>query len=362
MYSITTAEQPAIDDAERFVRALFEGYEDEGLACIIDVLLKPNPKRPGKFLWTSKNENYYPMPGRMDDLLGDLLGLIKSHPERDVYICTQLLKDRSRKKESSKKLRVAWAEFDAGEDLPEGMPPPSIIVESSPGHFHAYWLLDEECDPFAVEALNRGIAYRFEADMGGWDLSQVLRVPGTLNHKYPDSPEVRLLKLAPKLVYTYEELAEQAPPIKEETHPLEDLDNGETREDEARALLGLIAGKVRPNILETIEEGWESYTPREGGDYSRSAADAAVVSALLGAGLTPTQIRTIYQHYPVGTEGKYSERGDKYLKLTIKEMRAWRRDKLGKVPAPTDELSPNGSSENHRHHNHDSYRGDDCDD
>src|SRR5207253_2736302 len=33
------------------------------------------------------------------------------------------------------------------------------------------------------------------ADPSGWDLTQLLRVPGTRNHKYEDAPLVRVLQL-----------------------------------------------------------------------------------------------------------------------------------------------------------------------
>jgi hypothetical protein len=41
--------------------------------------------------------------------------------------------------------------------------------------------------------LNKSVTYHLGADKGGWDLSQVLRIPGTYNHKYDFLPQVKLL-------------------------------------------------------------------------------------------------------------------------------------------------------------------------
>lgn len=57
------------------------------------------------------------------------------------------------------------------------------MVESSPGHFHAYYRLTEAIPPERAEALNKRLAHMIGADASGWDLSQLLRVPGTMNHK-----------------------------------------------------------------------------------------------------------------------------------------------------------------------------------
>ena len=66
---------------------------------------------------------------------------------------------------------------------------PTIAIESSPGRFVGLWMLDKTMN----EGLNRRLSYAIDADKGGWDLSQVLRIPGTRNYKYQSTPQVRLL-------------------------------------------------------------------------------------------------------------------------------------------------------------------------
>ena len=54
--------------------------------------------------------------------------------------------------------------------------------------------------------------------------------------------------------------------------------------------------------------------PARGG---RSEHDARVCVALLYAGATPADVAAVFEHYPVGTAGKYAEAGRPYLKRTI---------------------------------------------
>jgi hypothetical protein len=44
-----------------------------------------------------------------------------------------------------------------------------------------------------TEDMNKKLAYSVGADHGGWDITQVLRIPGTRNHKYPQAPYGKLL-------------------------------------------------------------------------------------------------------------------------------------------------------------------------
>lgn len=69
---------------------------------------------------------------------------------------------------------------------------PSIVVETSEGRWHCWWLVDEEITAQeASEASHR--IYRAHRDQGvdsGWGTGKLLRVPGTLNTKYGKPVEV----------------------------------------------------------------------------------------------------------------------------------------------------------------------------
>lgn len=55
----------------------------------------------------------------------------------------------------------------------------------------------------------------------------------------------------------------------------------------------------------------------------RSEVDYSVCLALCYAGLADADILAVFQHYPIGTNGKYSERGPDYLARTVGNARAW---------------------------------------
>src|SRR5205823_123867 len=67
------------------------------------------------------------------------------------------------------------------------------LVASSPGRLQAYWGLTQPLPPAHAEQLNRRLSRAIGADSSGWDLTQLLRIPGTRNWKYPDAPVVSVL-------------------------------------------------------------------------------------------------------------------------------------------------------------------------
>lgn len=59
---------------------------------------------------------------------------------------------------------------------------PDVIVESSPGRFHAYWRI-ADCPLDQFTALQKALAAKFNGDLKVSDLPRVLRVPGFLHRK-----------------------------------------------------------------------------------------------------------------------------------------------------------------------------------
>jgi hypothetical protein len=121
--------------------------------------------------------------------------LEKSDEGREVYFCVHLLTKARRIKENACEVSTLWGELD-GTPVPNGELKPTAVIESSPGKFHTYWRLDSEIPPETAEDLNKRIADKIGADPSGFDLTQLLRVPGTRNHKYRGTPVVRIVGLA----------------------------------------------------------------------------------------------------------------------------------------------------------------------
>lgn len=117
----------------------------------------------------------------------------------NCYFVPAVLGGTRRIKANFHESRVVWVDFD--KPLPSGeVPPtpvdPSIVVQSSPGKYHMYWLLDEAVGPWPTEGANKHLieAVGDGADKSGFDCTQLLRVPGTLNYKYDPPTPVHIVK------------------------------------------------------------------------------------------------------------------------------------------------------------------------
>ena len=81
-------------------------------------------------------------------------------------------------------VRAAFADLDGAPLAPvlEGPLVPSFTVESSPGRFHAYWLVsDLPLERF--KAVQQAIAASFGGDPAVCDLPRVMRLPGFWHRK-----------------------------------------------------------------------------------------------------------------------------------------------------------------------------------
>lgn len=80
------------------------------------------------------------------------------------------------------RVRAVWADFDSP-NLPRTMPlKPHIVVESSSGKYHAYWLVDGlPLDMF--KSVQLAIATRCGSDPSVCDLPRVMRLPGFIHQK-----------------------------------------------------------------------------------------------------------------------------------------------------------------------------------
>lgn len=114
----------------------------------------------------------------------------------NIYFSPQVYEYPYRRKEAVfKAQRVLWADLDTC-PIDIVTPKPSVAWESSPGRYAALWFLDSDYPLDSVLQACKGIAYEYAeqgADKGGWDATQVLRVPGSINYKYGDGVPGRLL-------------------------------------------------------------------------------------------------------------------------------------------------------------------------
>lgn len=139
-------------------------------------------------------EHFFWYPNELSDLLGETDCNYTSY---DAYFCPHLLKEEKRVKENASYAPTAWADLDTCKPSQLSVAP-TVTVESSPQRYQAYWVFQEVQDPGDIEDLNRRIAYAHQsegADITGWDLTQLLRIPMTYNLKRPTAHIVRTLNV-----------------------------------------------------------------------------------------------------------------------------------------------------------------------
>lgn len=262
---------------------------------------------------------YFEYPGALPAAAA--WGLDSSERGLESYFCAHLLRARRRTKDAAAPVLTLWADAD-GEVTPDA-PEPTAVVQSSPGRAHLFWRLKHSLSPTVAEGLNRRLALSLGADRSGWDLSQLLRPPGTRNRKYRGAPAVELVEIDAGVVY----------------HPRElDLILPKAPQPAAASRSAVRAADTRARILaspDSVDLSRLSVRARTliargnagaGAPYaSRSEADFAVCLAMFSAGYGEAEVRAVITDFANGISDKYREKGrygDSYLSLTIANARA----------------------------------------
>jgi hypothetical protein len=139
-------------------------------------------------------QRFYRYPDQLDTAIR-CADYFAAEPDRELYFCVHRLTSESREKTAAGDVWTLYAEQDGGVLGDFAKEHATAIVESSPGRWHLYFRLSRPLPPEEAEHLNRRLAKTIGADPSGADISQVLRIPGTKNHKYPDKPQVKLKRL-----------------------------------------------------------------------------------------------------------------------------------------------------------------------
>ena len=115
--------------------------------------------------------------------------ILKVEQNHNVYFCINLLDKQERKKEHCLPTNLLWADLDSvnPDTIQPPQVPPPIVIQSSPGRWQAIWRMTTHVPAIQAQDYSRRIAYTLApqgADISGWDLTQLLRVPLTVNFKY----------------------------------------------------------------------------------------------------------------------------------------------------------------------------------
>jgi len=113
---------------------------------------------------------------------------IEHNRDKDLYFCPHGFTQKRRHSSLAVEPFLLWADLDEIDPRTVSLRP-TIAIESSPGRYVGLWSIDKPMN----KSVNRRLSYAVGADRGGWDITQVLRVPGTVNYKYSSKPKTRIL-------------------------------------------------------------------------------------------------------------------------------------------------------------------------
>jgi hypothetical protein len=305
---ISSAEAKPVDVDFGGMRALWEHIYGD-LSGIV-ALFSGERTKPGLRSLTNCQSAYFLYAAQID--YAERICLRRSAEGREVYVCAHLLCHRRRIKANAAPLLALYADGD-GATIGDGIPEPTAVVQSSPGREQFYWGLASPMLPGEAELLNQRIAYAMGADESGWDLTQLLRVPGTPNHKYPEAPIVKVVTLREKR-YDPEELYAILPALPEgkpKTLDRSPTPHSVMQDDDL--------SRLSPRMRDLIVYGNHA-------EYkSRSDADFAACVAMFGAGYAEAEVLAVMTAPTNGISEKFFEKGrhgEAYLGLTIGKARS----------------------------------------
>jgi hypothetical protein len=133
-----------------------------------------------------------------------------------IYVTVNETDGNGRKSENITLVRAIWQEDDRGFD---GAFPlqPSMVVETSPGHFHRYWLtsddwLADERGRADFAAVMERMVESYGSDNNAKDIARVLRFPGFLHRKSKTPHLVHIIEASGRR-YSRAEITAAFPPV-----------------------------------------------------------------------------------------------------------------------------------------------------
>lgn len=150
------------------------------------------------------------------------------------YFCPTPFINPRRKKAYVIGSKLLWADLDHSNPRKCEFKP-QIAWKSSDQRYASLWILDDFYPADQIEQRNKAMSYSVDADKGGWDLTQLLRLPGTINHKYDPAERVRTLWFKGEESFLLSELPE---------HIFDNLD--------AQEVLRKYKGKIKPSTLRLL--------------------------------------------------------------------------------------------------------------
>jgi hypothetical protein len=232
-----------------FFEFLFE--DNEGYLCIVEIDRNSNKKEK-----KTVKQHFFVYPQEIDTVL-TLIDARKTAV--DLYFAPFLLDEAKRRKQYITDTPVAWADGDLC-PVEALKVQPSVVVRSSKNgdveKFHFYWKFDELQPSNIGEEISKRIAYSHDddgMDRSGWDLTQLLRVPSTYNHKYVPPAPVSPAVVDVNALYSPDYFDDYYPQLEDDASFVE-VDSIELPDEDAKQLLTKYKSSISPRAVDLFVE------------------------------------------------------------------------------------------------------------
>lgn len=226
-------------------------------------------------------------------------------PEKyDLYFSPMPFDKPSRRIENGRETKYLIQDIDEYDDPDALDPAPSYIWESSPNKYQGIWELDRYITEKEYTPLNKALAHHIGCD-DCFDWCHVYRIPGTINHKYKNKPEVSE-PIATKKIYKPKNL-KRTLGVKKKKEERVDSYSSDLNERKIYAKYD-IPKKIRDLLALDSLEG-----------IDRSSTIWYIENALNDLGMSPQEIIYLVKN---SIFNKYSDRSDedKRLKSELKKI------------------------------------------
>jgi hypothetical protein len=257
-----------------------------------------------------KYSKWYQYPEELDRMVSDA----ESRVDKDVYVTVATYSEDERQPHKTLQANCVWLDADTC-DPAHFRVEPSIVVESSPGRWQAYWALSEPVRAAEASVISRKIAYAHRdtgADLSSWPSNKIMRLPGTSNTNWGFPSRVSVVK-STGTVYTIDDLAAAYEDVNPESPAYRPV---EVPEYEAADFFEAQAKLPADFPLELL-----TAEPDVGPDGNRSEMRWRLIAELVEAGLNDSEVLAVAWQAPASSKWHEDPRGERGIREEIAKER-----------------------------------------
>jgi archaellum biogenesis ATPase FlaH len=204
--------------------------------------------------------------------INSIPSILGTHKDRNCYFGVATRRDGDGSKDGILEIPAPWVDLDIyklsddqkkeSRQRYKNFPLKATFIIDSGGGRYLFWILKESAsreDIPKIENLLKRLAFYFHGDPAATDASRILRIPGSINHKYLHLPQVKLIESYPERQYNIEDFDSILPQIE-----------------------GAINGEEKPRL----PEGWERDVLSGKKEGERNSALAQLAGRYFGKGLS----------------------------------------------------------------------------